>query len=892
MAFLVFIALMVALWALIHADKANRRVANLNARLDVLTRRLADLQGSTPQPQSVGAPVATAPPTLSEPLPAPVPPPMADTPSPRPIPKPVPTPSPSLGPPSLPPPSLEQALGTRWLVWLGAIAVALAGVFLAKYAVDLGLLGPAVRLTLGGLFGAGLVVAGDILRRRAASAGDTAGRGGTPSFQAASIPAALTAAGLATAFACVYAAHALHGLIGPGTTFAGLAVLTGAAFLLALRHGGGEGLSAGAFIALLGLGGGLAVPALVPSDHPSAWALFGYLALLNTATLAVGWRLPAPWLGLPVLAGAALWVVTATAHGSDAIPIAVFLAALSGAGMGFALTGLRHRRSDVTDAWIAIALGGVPLLLDWLLLVGSDYAVAGVAALAILTLLAVTAARWPSPHTRVMTALAPIAAAIATLALSQGFTVRGADLPYGAQLAVALGFGLGLAAAGLRALAIPPAITGTRPRAWAWSAALPITALAWAGWAFDPSNTVPDVAWALVGIVLAGGAAWAARWTARAEGAADAFVIASLALISLALAALLRTSWLTAALSLLIPAVALIESRTAMAGLVAALRRAAALLAIVVAGRLMLNPWVLEYPLSGTSPLNWLVWGCGVPALACAGGAWLLRRRRDDRPARGLAIAALVLGLLFACLEIQVMQGGRLDSDPFALLPTSLRTALFLVTALVLAGRPGNPGPAHPVARWGARILVRLATAQVVVVQLGILNPLWADEPVGSWPVVNLLLLIYALPALLFGLVAWGQTPGPGRRVLVTLVLVLAFACVSLEVRQAFHGSILTLWAHGGGRPDAEWYSYSAAWLGFALVLLAAGVKTRRADVRYASLAVLLVTVLKVFLSDMADLTGLLRILSFLGLGLCLMGIGYVYQRVVFIAARPPEGTA
>lgn len=51
----------------------------------------------------------------------------------------------------------------------------------------------------------------------------------------------------------------------------------------------------------------------------------------------------------------------------------------------------------------------------------------------------------------------------------------------------------------------------------------------------------------------------------------------------------------------------------------------------------------------------------------------------------------------------------------------------------------------------------------------------------------------------------------------------------------------------------------------------------------------LLVTVLKVFLSDMADLTGLLRILSFLGLGLCLMGIGYVYQRVVFGTARNAE---
>ena len=58
------------------------------------------------------------------------------------------------------------------------------------------------------------------------------------------------------------------------------------------------------------------------------------------------------------------------------------------------------------------------------------------------------------------------------------------------------------------------------------------------------------------------------------------------------------------------------------------------------------------------------------------------------------------------------------------------------------------------------------------------------------------------------------------------------------------------------------------------------------AALRYASLAVLMVVVLKVFLFDMSDLTGLYRVASFLGLGLCLVAIGYLYQRYVF--PRPP----
>jgi uncharacterized membrane protein len=55
-----------------------------------------------------------------------------------------------------------------------------------------------------------------------------------------------------------------------------------------------------------------------------------------------------------------------------------------------------------------------------------------------------------------------------------------------------------------------------------------------------------------------------------------------------------------------------------------------------------------------------------------------------------------------------------------------------------------------------------------------------------------------------------------------------------------------------------------------------------RSALRYASLGVLVIAVLKVFLFDMAGLTGLYRVGSFLGLGLALIGIGFVYQRFVF----------
>jgi uncharacterized membrane protein len=45
---------------------------------------------------------------------------------------------------------------------------------------------------------------------------------------------------------------------------------------------------------------------------------------------------------------------------------------------------------------------------------------------------------------------------------------------------------------------------------------------------------------------------------------------------------------------------------------------------------------------------------------------------------------------------------------------------------------------------------------------------------------------------------------------------------------------------------------------------------------------VLVLTVLKVFLIDMSNLTGIYRALSFLGLGAVLIGIGWLYQRLLF----------
>ena len=60
-------------------------------------------------------------------------------------------------------------------------------------------------------------------------------------------------------------------------------------------------------------------------------------------------------------------------------------------------------------------------------------------------------------------------------------------------------------------------------------------------------------------------------------------------------------------------------------------------------------------------------------------------------------------------------------------------------------------------------------------------------------------------------------------------------------------------------------------------------------SLRYASLLVMLLAVGKVFLFDTAQLKDLYRVVSFLGLGVSLMLLAYLYNRFVFAAAPTPD---
>jgi uncharacterized membrane protein len=182
----------------------------------------------------------------------------------------------------------------------------------------------------------------------------------------------------------------------------------------------------------------------------------------------------------------------------------------------------------------------------------------------------------------------------------------------------------------------------------------------------------------------------------------------------------------------------------------------------------------------------------------------------------------------------------------------------------------------------GARIIALMTLAATVFGLVVSLNPQFTGRPVGG-AFFNLILLGYGIPAVLaaiLALVARGSRPLGYRTIAATGAVVLSMLYLGLEVRTLYHGAILTR----GVTTDVEQYTYSAVWLIFGIMLLFAGFMLRSQPARLASAAVIAFTIVKVFVIDMAALTGIFRALSFIGLGAVLVGIGWLYQRRLFPA--------
>jgi uncharacterized membrane protein len=255
-----------------------------------------------------------------------------------------------------------------------------------------------------------------------------------------------------------------------------------------------------------------------------------------------------------------------------------------------------------------------------------------------------------------------------------------------------------------------------------------------------------------------------------------------------------------------------------------------------------------------------------------------------------LEAAALLFATLTAFFEIRALATGSIATQGYGLFEASLHTLAWAVGAYGLervAARSRNT-----IIAIGWKVLLALAACNIVFVHLLAQNPLITNEGVGDVPLINLLFPAYAAPAALASAFAmrfrereaW-QLPLSGQNTAWVSCLVLVFVWVSLETRRLFQGSVLS----GGVASDAEIYAYSVVWLAYAGALLAMAINQGSQALRWASLFVLGVTSVKVLVTDFSALSGLWRVASSMGLGLALVGVGFLFQKYVFPRRAPQE---
>jgi uncharacterized membrane protein len=262
-----------------------------------------------------------------------------------------------------------------------------------------------------------------------------------------------------------------------------------------------------------------------------------------------------------------------------------------------------------------------------------------------------------------------------------------------------------------------------------------------------------------------------------------------------------------------------------------------------------------------------------------------MRRRGDDIPVRIVEALAILFTVLLFGLEIRhLAQGGDIYAAHSGLAEAGLQASAALAIVLGLVHVRARAGGVVPL--WGGRAISALALAIVVFGLFAFANPVATGENVGG-RVVNLILLGYAVPAALAALVAYAtrnEAPRWFSYAAAACAVALSLAYVTLQTKRLFQGPVLT-----AASTDAEWYAYSAVWLGFGVALLIGGALFRSRAARIASAAVIALTVGKVFVSDLAHLDGALRALSLLGLGAVLIGIGWWYQRLMRTGATSPS---
>lgn len=785
-------------------------------------------------------------------------------------------------------------LKENWFLAVAAVSLALAGIFFVQYGIETGLLTPPMRVIGALALGAALIAGGEWLRRRG---GDEAGDA------TAFLPSTFAGAGLVSIFAGILAARQLYGLIGAEVAFGGLA-LTGAGALLL-------GWFYGPFLSCVGLLGATATPFIIGGDAEDPYWLYGYFALVVVVGLAIDAARRWAWVStlalvlgfaaaglLSLSAGGGAWhmafaIVAAAA--SAAVPVWRMTPDQGGVTVSESLWRLFTGRDRAWPDFPArLAAGAMLAACGVALWVMDDGVVEFWLAMAGLGLMFLAAAVWLRRAEGLADLWAvPVAAFWAALAMAAwngnpvfldfaGWVAP--DPEAGPPATVSLLSAGALAAsfvAGWRAAA-----GGRFATAFAFGAALAgPAALILLETFWNPRAMIGPFPWALHALVAAALTTFVAGRHGRAAGAAAlgtaVLAMAAMTMIALGAVIVFSKAALTVALAVMVLVSALLDRRFDLPQL-----GVFTVLGVLVTGwRLVIDPGL---PWAEDAPIAEVLLSHGGAVALFAAALWAVRARPRPRQEiyleSGLWGAA---GLLVSLLVYRAVDawgpGSATESDWFL----SLQGTVWMIVALGQLYRLRAGG----VLNWLRVVLAALAGLLALFafgLTATLMHPVWGflPDPVrGPW-LLNSLFVAYALPGILLILAAarLGHLP----RWLILGLRVLGIASIAhyaaLAIRHIWRGPDLDL----PGVTDPELYSYTLALLLTSAALMALAFVRRSNALRRIAVIGVGLTIAKVFLIDMSGLTGLIRVVSFLGLGLSLAGLALV-NRWVSAALRDED---
>ena len=224
----------------------------------------------------------------------------------------------------------ESLVGVKLFSWVAGVALLLAAIFFLRYSINQGWLIPKVRMAIGLFTGAGLLALCELKAARKYRV--TAN--------------AMDASAIAILFSTFYAARALWDLIGAVPAFLFMVLVTAVAVMLSIRRDS-------PFIALLGLLGGFATPALLSTGENRPISLFAYLLLLNAGLAYVAARKNWPLLTTLSLVFTVIyqwgWVIKFLTASQLPVAFGIFLVFPV---LAFAMTGIRKEVPG--KSWISL----------------------------------------------------------------------------------------------------------------------------------------------------------------------------------------------------------------------------------------------------------------------------------------------------------------------------------------------------------------------------------------------------------------------------------------------------------------------------------------------------------------------------------------------------------